>query len=87
MAYCYQPILLWDAFLIAILFPRSCFTAGNHISARYAFHYLLAGLFCMILLSSADFFFKINYLKNLFQEQYQNLKWFASKLFADKSQL
>ena len=40
----------------------------------------------MLLLSFADFFFKINFVKKFFQENYQNVKQFGSrsgsKLFA-----
>ena len=49
----------------------------------------------MLLLSSADFFFKINFLKKFFQEDYQSAKGFESvgpgpevmKLFSCSTQL
>ena len=42
----------------------------------FPFNSLHAGLFFMLLLSSADFF---NVFKNLFQEHYLSVKWFGSR--------
>ena len=40
---------------------------------------LHAGEFFMLFLSSADFFFKINFLKNVFHEPYWDVKQFGSR--------
>ena len=90
MAYCYQLILLRDAFLTfnkLIIFPGVALLSVTIYLLGNALNLLHAVLFCMLLLSSVDFFSKLTFLKNLLQEQYQSLKRFASKLFADKSHL